>query len=285
MGQGIFIVFREKLEEQKFLLERQHIRRDWHQLTQREIQARSETITNGILDRNIELFTDFWETCLDLGRIPANSECELSPQIRRIAGSHNKAHQALVRHFGAKLFKDAEKKRRDDLIVYFALGLFDKRKPQTKMPESLRRDIRFLFRTYSNAITQARNAPFSVADPKLIEEAGRSTFEDLQHGEFIQGHSWIIHKDLLDKLPPILRIYIGCACQLFGELKNIHLIKIHFTSRKVSLLRYDKFEKKAPLLEERIKIKVREQEIDFFTYGDLFEKPPLENKINFYQQQ
>ena len=33
-SQGIFIVFKDKIEEQNFLLERQHIRRDWRQLTE-----------------------------------------------------------------------------------------------------------------------------------------------------------------------------------------------------------------------------------------------------------
>ena len=278
VGQGIFIVFRDKLEEQRFLLERQHVRRNWHQLTQREVQLQRPKITKDLIDKNIELFTDFWETCLDLGRIPANAEFELSDQIRRIAGSHNKAHHALVEHFGNDLFAEAEIRRRDDLIVYFALSLFEKRKPQSKMPDSLKRDIKFFFKSYTDAMEEAREVLFSVGNPAVIEETSMVAYREPQHGELIEGHSWIIHKDMLDKLPGILRIYVGCAVQLYGDLDEIHLIKIHFTSGKVSLMRYDDWTKDKPLLEERIKIKLKEQDIDFFIYGGAYSSPVLEHK-------
>lgn len=278
VSQGIYIVFKDKMEEQKFLLERQHVKRNWRQLTQREIQSREQVLKKDIIDNHIELFTDFWETCLDLGRVPANSEFELSDQIRRIAGSHNKAHQALVKHFGKSLFVEAEKQRKEDLIVYFALGLFDKRKSYIKMPDSLKRDIKFFFNSYSEALAQAKRALFSIADPKLIEDVSELAYTDFQHGEFNNGHSWIVHKKLLDKLPATLRIYVGCACQLYGGLDEIHLIKIHFTSGKVSLMRYDDWEKQAPRLEERIKIKLREQNIDFFIYKNLYENQSPPNK-------
>ena len=43
-------------------------------------------------------------------------------------------------------------------------------------------------------------------------------------------------------------------------------------------MRYDDWEKDEPLLMERVKIKLREQDIDFFEYGDEFEPTPLTNK-------
>lgn len=154
VGQGIFIVFKDKMDEQNFLLERQHVRRDWQQKTQRQIQARQPSIQKDLIDKHLELFTDFWETSLELGRIPANNEFEFSDQIRRIAGSHNKAHHALVEHFGNELFLEAQGKRKDDLLVYFSLGLFGKRKPQTKMPEGLKRDIKYFYESYNDAVEQ-----------------------------------------------------------------------------------------------------------------------------------
>ena len=44
---------------------------------------------------------------------------------------------------------------------------------------------------------------------------------------------------------------------------------------------YDDWEKDQPLLKERIKIKLREQDIDFFDYYGSYERPPLENKLDF----
>lgn len=281
VGQGIFIVFKDKMEEQNFLLERQHIKRNWQQKTQRQIQARPPAVKKDLIDKHLELFTDFWETSLELGRIPANSEFEFSEQIRRVAGSHNKAHNVLIEYFGSELFAEAQEKRKNDLLVYFALGLFGKRKPQAKMPDGLKRDIKYFYNSYSEAIEQATTVLFSMGNPELIEESCINARKQLESGDLEDGHSFTFHKRYLGELPPELRIYIGCASQLYGDLDNMHLIKVHITSGKVSLMRYDDWEKDTPLLMERIKIKMREQEVDFFDYGGRYEPPPLLNKITF----
>ncbi|WMS85623.1 DNA phosphorothioation-associated putative methyltransferase [Pleionea litopenaei] len=281
VGQGIFIVFKDKIEEQNFLLERQHVRRDWQQKTQRQIQSRQPSIRKDLIDKHLALFTDFWETSLELGRIPANNEFEFSDQIRRVAGSHIKAHKALIEHFGNDLFEEAQSKRKDDLLVYFALGLFGKRKPQTKMPDGLKRDIKTFYNSYNDAIEQAREVLFSMGNSDLIEESCNKAFDLLKSGYLEDGHSYTFHTRHLGDLPPELRIYIGCATQLYGDLDNFHLVKAHMTSGKVSLMRYDDWNKDTPLLVERIKIKMREQDVDFFDYSGKFTPPPLENKKLF----
>jgi len=281
VGQGIFVVFKDKMEEQLFLLERQHVKRDWQQRTQRQIRTKEPFLRKDLIDKHLEIFTDFWETSLELGRIPANSEFEFSDQIRRIAGSHNKAHQVLVDHFGNELFEEAQNNRKDDLLVYFALGFFGKRKPQIRMPESLKRDIKFFYNSYNSAIEQATEVLFSVGNPKLIEQQCVKAHEILRSGDLTEGHSYTFDKKHLVDLPPVLRIYIGCATQLYGDLDNIHLIKMHMTSGKVSLMRYDDWSKETPLLVERIKIKMREQDVDFFDYSGKFQPPPLMNKEIF----
>lgn len=283
VGQGIFLIFRDKIEEQNFLLERQHIRRDWLQRTER--LRRPETALaktrQDFLEKNPELFSHFWETCLELGRIPANDEFELTEQVRRIAGSHAKAFQSVTKKYGNELIEEAEIKRREDLIVYFALSLFGKQRPRTQMPVSLIRDIKAFFGSMESAYAEARTALFQVGQNEVIANACVTAHDKLNHGELIEGHSYIFHKDLLGEMPPELRIFVGCATQLYGDLSNIHLIKTHMTSGKVSLMRYDNWEKDTPLLTERIKIKLREQDIDFFEYGGVFEPTPLQDKVCF----
>ena len=284
VAQGIFIVFKDKIDEQTFLLERMHIKRDWQQRTQREIQSRIPTLKKDIIDRNIELFSDFWQVSLDLGRVPANSEFEFSDQIRRIAGSHAKAHAALVRHFGEEMFEVARIKRIEDLGVYFALSLFEKRKPHTHMPESLKRDIKAFYSSYNLAIESSKSLLFSVGDPAVVENACIKAYKQLRCGEFNEGHDFIFHVNYLNDLPTELRVYIGCATQLYGDLEGIQLIKAHITSGKVSLLKYDNWNSDRPFLIERIKIKMREQDVDLFEYTGKFEPQPLENKSIFLQE-
>jgi len=53
------------------------------------------------------------------------------------------------------------------------------------------------------------------------------------------------------------------------------------TSGKVSLMRYDDWETETPMLVERIKIKLRELDIDFFEYTGEYEPEPLTNRSQF----
>lgn len=149
------------------------------------------------------------------------------------------------------------------------------------MPESLKRDIKAFYGSYNLALDAAEKALFSVGNPSIIEEACIKAYEQLESGEFNDGHSYIFHKDLLGELPTELRIYIGCATQLYGDLENIQLIKAHMTSGKVSLMGYKDWDSETPLLTERIKIKMREQDVDFFDYVGKFTPSPLENKYLF----
>ncbi len=281
VGQGTFLIFKDKLEEQLFLFERQHIRRNWKQLTVREARTQTKQVTRNLIEKHKEIFSDFWETTLDLGRIPANSEFEFSERIRSIAGSHKKAFDALKDYFGEETYLTAQQARRNDLLVYFALGKFARRKPYNKMPDNMKRDIKAFFNNYTSAIEESTKLLFSVGNPRVIEEKAAEAYKQHPIGEFTEGHSWIIPKKLLTDLPPELRIYVGCACQLYGDIDDIHLIKIHFVSGKVSLLKYDDFDKQEPLLLQRIKIKLRQLDIDFFDYGGEYPAEPLKNKELF----
>ena len=280
-GQGIFMLFKNKLEEQIFLLERQHVTRDWKQLTQRERRSTSKDISTEVIDKHQALFDDFWSTTLDLGRIPANSEFEYSEQLRRVAGSHLKAFHALNEQCGGSLFIEAQEARKNDLLVYFALGLFEKRQAYIQMPDSLKRDIKSFFQSITAAQEQARDILFSVGRPEVIQTACVEAQEQIQCGEYTDGHSFTFHKDFLNSLPPVLRIYIGCAIQLYGDIEEMQLIKAHIRSGKVSLMRYKDWEKETPMLIERIKIKLRDQDIDFFDYVGEYEPTPLLNKDLF----
>ncbi len=74
-------------------------------------------------------------------------------------------------------------------------------------------------------------------------------------------------------MPPLLRVYLGAACQLYGDLTDIDVIKLHIRSGKVSLMGYDDFSKPIPYLVERVKIKMAEQEVDFFDYINAQTRP------------
>jgi DNA phosphorothioation-associated putative methyltransferase len=280
---GIFFVFKDELEEQAFLSERQHIRREWAQFTQRERITPSLSVdSQTLLERHQELFDDFWQACLDFGRLPANSEFEFSERLRAVAGSHKKAFDIIMEQTNGTLFERAQEARKGDLLVYFALGLFGKRKPYGHMPVGLQRDLKAFFGTYNDAIKEATDLLFSVGKPTNIATASEQAHKALRCGLLEGRHSFTIHRTLVDQLPPILRVYVGCATQLYGDIEGVDLIKIHMTSGKVSLMRYDDFEEQPiPEMIQRVKINLREQEIDVFDYSAPYTPHPLYFKSRF----
>ncbi|MEZ9894689.1 DNA phosphorothioation-associated putative methyltransferase [Vibrio lentus] len=280
---GIFYIFKDKLEEQQYLQSKYKRHHKWQQLTSPEpIEAKDKAKL--LITQHQDLFNDFWNTCLELGRIPANDEFEQSDKILELIGSHRKTFNLLQEMFDTKEFEQAEKSRKEDLLLYFAMGLFEKRKPYTLQPEPLKRDIKALFDDYKTAINLAAELLFAIADTDLIHQQCEKAHGQLPASLLNEGHSLILHRDLIDDLPLLLRVYVGSGLQMYGELGDeIDLIKIHITSGKLTLAAYDAFEKSVPFLTERIKIKMAEQDIDFFDYVNEQRRPPLLSKHLYMQ--
>lgn len=275
---GIFYIFKDKLEEQQYLQSKYKRHHKWQQLTSPEpIEAKDKAKL--LITQHQDLFNSFWNTCLELGRIPANDEFEHSDKVRELIGSHKKVFNLLQEMFDTQEFEQAEKSRKEDLLLYFAMGLFEKRKPYTQQPEPLKRDIKALFDDYKTAINLAAELLFAIADTDLIQQQCEKAHNQLPASLLNEGHSLILHRDFIDDLPLLLRVYVGAGLQMYGELdEEIDLIKIHMASGKLTLTAYDDFDKSVPFLVERIKIKMAEQDIDFFDYVNEERRPPLLNK-------
>jgi DNA phosphorothioation-associated putative methyltransferase len=167
--------------------------------------------------------------------------------------------------------------------------MFEGRKSYTRLPDDLKRDIKAFFDTHKIALNQAKELLFDIANieqitaeclkAKGILPASKLTLENEQ------PHSLTIHKNFIDELSPLLRVYVYSALQLYGELDDIQLIKIHITSGKVTLLGYEGFDDSPlPQLKERVKIKMAEQDVDFFDYVNESNRPVLLNKIDYIDE-
>tara|TARA_R110001583_G_scaffold112917_6_gene263177 strand:+ start:65102 stop:67144 length:2043 start_codon:yes stop_codon:yes gene_type:complete len=280
---GIFYIFKDKIAEQNYLQSRFKRHTNWKQLSSPEpvnTQKIQKDQAKLLITQHESLFNDFWQTCLQLGRIPANEEFHQAESIKALTGSFKKTFSLLEELYDTSEFEQAQKKRKEDLLAYFAMSLFDKRKPYTQQPEDLKRDIKALFGEYKVAINLATELLFAISDIELIEKQCLKAHQALPASVLNQGHSLILHKNFLPELPLLLRVYVDAALQMYGEIdEDIDLIKIHITSGKVTLTGYDDFENKAvPFLVERIKIKMAEQDIDFFDYINENRRPPLLNK-------
>lgn len=279
IGPGIFYVFRDKELEQQFQQNRQKRHYQWRHLTAPE--PVSETQARLLFTQHQPLFEAFWKCCLDLGRIPAEDEFSAHQQLTEVSGSPKKALRLVSKWYNQEELEHAAVMRKEDLLVYFALAQFQKHKGYAQQPESLKRDIKAFFGIYSTAFTQAKELLFSIANQHAIADACLQLHQQVPSKLELENgipHSLTFHKKYLPQLNPLLRVYTGAALQLYGELDDIDLIKIHFHSSKLTLLGYDDFSKATPLLAERVKIKMAEQSVDFFDYIDPVKRPPLQDK-------
>ncbi len=283
IGPGVFYIFKDKEEEQLYLVNKQRRRSHWKQLTQKTIRVPK---SKKLLEEHAELFEAFWLRSLELGRIPAQDELECSEALKTYIGSPKQAMKLAVQKYEQSEFEQAVAERRGDLLIYFALQQFNKRKPYKSMPEQLKRDINPFFGNYRSAVDESRELLFSLAKPDLIEGACEEAYRSLPASVLNQRHSLVIHSSYVQELPIPLRLYIGCATQLYGETSDFDLIKIHIQSGKLTLMSYEGFNTQPiPVLRERIKINMRKGRTEFFDYGNGgYEPQPLYWKSRLIDQ-
>jgi DNA phosphorothioation-associated putative methyltransferase len=104
---------------------------------------------------------------------------------------------------------------------------------------------------------------FAAGDPGEIEVA----CEGLQIG-WQDEQALYFHHSLLEALPPILRVYCGCAEAYCGDLGRVDLIKLHRASGKLTFLVYDDIEHQSvPELRLRIKVNLRTGFVQVFDHS------------------
>ncbi|MBN8442628.1 MAG: DNA phosphorothioation-associated putative methyltransferase [Thauera sp.] len=292
---GILFVFADKSAEQRFLFECQRRRRGPHlragsyarrtSRPPRQDRVRSSRLHELVAEHR-ELLDALWSTCIDLGREPQCDEFPRAAEAISAFGSWKRALRIAAAVCDRQALAQAANERRDDLLVFLALRLFGKHKPYRQLDTALQRDIKTHFGDYTTALLAARQALQDAAHPALLDAASQTASE--------QGLGYHVPSDylqlacsLISRLPPLLRIYVGCGAMLYGDLDRVDVVKVHIRSGKLSLLKFDDFDgKPIPLMTERIKVKLRTQEIDFFYYGEhSVLPPPLYDKSRYINEE
>ena len=249
---GIFFVFRETADLHDFLVSRTRRFIDWENISRRLGIRRALARRRDPYDEHRELLDAYWNALLELGRTPRATEFDRLEEVRKACGSLPRAFMIFRERFGDETFAVARARCREDLLVYAAAGQLRKRISFTRLSPRLQNDIKSHFGSYSNAESAARELLFASGDLDELELAlGKVGDGWLDANE---GH-FVIHRDLLDELPGIFRVYVACAARLFGDPREADLIKIHLHSKKLTFLHYENFaENPFPELTRRIKI-------------------------------
>ena len=146
--------------------------------------------------------------------------------------------------------------------------------------------MQFFFGSITKARNAGKRALFATGDSARLEEAAVFCHDELGIGVLNDDHDLTFHQSVLGECLPLIRIYVGCALQLFGDAGSVDLIKAHLQSGKVTFLVYDDFEgASTPRLIERIKVDLPRLRVGFFDYVGEYEPQPLVgHRADFYQR-
>jgi len=284
---GIFFIFKDTDAEQRFLLNRQRSHRNVLRLSQRSSNpavpklSRNEKKYLGVK----HLLDPLWQQTLELGRLPEKTEIADLIDLTQNFGSINKALHFMLAQFDEDLLEQGRQHRIDDLLTYFALQTFSKRRAYKHLETALQKDIKAFFGDYKNAMATAQAVLFQIGKAELIATACQQASEQ-GLGYLDEEQALYLHSQVVEQLPTVLRIYIGCATILYGDIEQTDLIKIHSQSGKLSLMRYDDFQNlPLPRLLERVKVNLRQQTFDLYQYGEEFEPTYLYLKSRYINEE
>jgi DNA phosphorothioation-associated putative methyltransferase len=252
IGLGIYLVFRDTADLHDFLAQRSRRFIDWESLSRKLGLLRSLKAKRDPYDTHPDLLDAYWESVLELGRMPRDEEFDRLAEVRQACGSLPRALQLFIDRFGEPTFAAARQRRKEDLLVFVAAAQLRRKIPFNHLSLRLQRDLRSFFGSYANAEEKARELMFAAGDADELEIAVAQLdfgFLDPKEGHFT------FHRSLLDELPVILRVYVECAARLYGNPREADLIKIHLHSRKLTFHYYKDFDK-APLPELLTRIKI-----------------------------
>jgi DNA phosphorothioation-associated putative methyltransferase len=289
VGPGIAFVFGDDAWQQRFessryrgrdvaqrLLSSVFVARPVREPRQRRVREPTARVDRASkrLEEVRPLLDRLWAMCLDLGRWPEGPELEELP-LQGSALSWGRAKRLLETYYDADLLQRAAQMRRDDLLVFFAAQLFERRAPFKQLEPRLRRDVKSFFGDYALARQAAQRSLQDSATPAQMQAACLAAAE-MGLGWLDGDHSLQVHSMLIPRLPAVLRIYIDCGFRLWKAGEDFQIVKVHIQSGKVTFLAYEDFDgSPTPLLRKRVKVNLRRLVVDVFEYGTKDYPKPL----------
>lgn len=224
---GIFYIFRDSNLIQSFAASRYR----------RTNSAPRQKYSDVVFEQHRELFDPLIEFITNRGRLPDYSEVQVAAEIREKIGSFQRAFAIIRKVTGAEQWDTIRDERSQDLLVYLALSRFGGRPRFSELPFDLQFDIRAFFSTYRHACELADDLLFSAGKPEVIRNACRNSSVGKQTPDALY-----LHFSALPFLPPVLRVYEGCARAYIGTVEGANVIKLHQAKPQVSYLYYPDFE-------------------------------------------
>jgi DNA phosphorothioation-associated putative methyltransferase len=251
---GIFYVFRDQSIKQSFVSSR----------FRRTMSVPRAIEPHRVFEKHRELFESLIAFVSERGRLPGESESPIVGAIHNEFGSISRAYALIRRVTGAEQWDRICEQRSQDLLIYLALSRFGGRPRFSELHESVRLDVKAFFATYSRACQAADELLFSAGKSDVIQQACRMSPVGKQTADALY-----VHTSALSYLPPVLRVYEGCARSYVGAVEGANVVKLHRLKPQVSYLQYPEFERDPhPALAASLKVPLKTFHIDYREYRD-----------------
>lgn len=263
-GLGIYFVFRDPIEAEKFRSSRFRSR------------ARTPKVQLKInyFEEYQHILAPLMEFMTERGRLPVNGELDSESEIKAQFGSIRKAFNLIFRATNEDEWSAIAEKRSQELLIYLALSNFHKRPKYKQLSSDVQEDIKALFGSYKQACTEADAMLLSLGNLENIVRAANES----PIGKRLTN-SFLIHISALDRLDPLLRLYEGCASRTIGRLENVNVIKFHTSKPQISYLYYPNFDDDPhPLLKTSMRISLRNLRVSYRDYQLQEDTPILHQK-------
>lgn len=258
LGPGVFVVFRDKDLEQEVLLRRRS--RAVVRPVGMRPPARARTATArarpGVAERIGPMLEPLWQAMLERGRTLDVEEFpeEIRAGLQAARVSPARATELCL----SDLFDQADLAaaaagRREDLLGHFALTVFPGAPRYTSLPKSIQRDLRAFFGGHMAALQLARELLFSVGKPGAVR-ASADAAASAGLGAWRDDGTFRFHGPTLSRLPPVLRVLVGCAGVLRGGVEGADFIDIKVEGPLVSFIACADAAARLPVVSERTRV-------------------------------
>jgi len=264
---GVFIIFRDEGIRQQFLSSQYR----------RKLIAPIVRKSDVLFEQYKGLLSKLSIFITERGRLPDDDEVDFAFEIKEKIGSLKRAFSVIRKVTGEEQWLKIIEERSQDLLIHLALQRFLGRPKFSTLPKDIRLDIQSFFHSYEQAWKRAEDLLFSAGNLENIDKACRSA----QCGK-LTPDALYIHSSALQLMPPILRIYEGCARNYVGAPEGANIIKLHRLKPKVSYLSYPDFDRDPhPSLHGALVVPLRDFDVKFWDWTSSDNPPILHRKEEF----
>ncbi len=265
---GVFFVFRDEAARQLFAASRY-----------RRTITRPAVRPEHLLEEQRELLQSVIEFATARGRLPDATEMDEGRITELVAafGSLSRAFKTAHRLISDADWQRVRTARAQDLLVYLALARFGKRPRFSELPNELQLDIKAFYRSYRHACEVADELLFSAGDMAALRKEAKNASCGKRTREALY-----IHVGALPELPPLLRVYEGCASAYIGHIEGANVVKLNLQTARISYLLYPEFEKDPhPALYGALTVSLDTLDVRYRDYSQSVNPPILHRKETF----